>query len=1557
MSGIPGNLNNNYAAAYNSSFSGGGFATPASGGNSILNMFLPSHNIKSDMPPILDPYMGQQRSRETVDSTASIVDLGEIVTYRLQSDNENFIQREILPLVPWGTNLRTFTWAVWDFPQMEVRETPETAPPRYGSSAQARQTTTMRRWAVGQHMSDEYGRTARGQANQRHNLTQIEYSVGLQIENMDTVALFNCQAQSRDMLEKLNKYTRVNVEEALLEERNNFCLPQKEERGLQLLWEAIKRKMALWEGSATSIIMTNYMSTLVLAHPELIEYSRAGEAGVALAKDPQRSFFKAGGIDVKIYYTRQFPQRVGADLSPWQAISQIGNYHKSMEHARIAARRQCPGDYKSSERDVSIYDQESDAMQTITITDMIEHLNIWKKNGTLRAVNDPPVSDRPVDELLDTMDFLSLDPDEVITFDTLDDAFTSAGGGGSNNSGSNKRRPGSKRNPSIPSSLEIFGQLKEKDFDHASLKRVGAIMAARVLGKCGTNCGTSAQASVSLASKISAGLALYERMSRMDFDAKFVDFALKNHARDLYQSRVPGAILAIQSGTVGGETVTVFQDAGATSKDDVYRKTATALLKRDPQTSTNIVRGKDGVKAYIPLPLGTEADFPAFPETRRITNLSGYASIAGFRAMADAYHSNNPIVQQRYVVGDLLIAAEFIEALESYAQSASTICPDAQCFSNLPSGKTPVDAIGESLFNMRGPNLWMNLRKIENVVLDPRSAATWNTLGVTNPGQFMGVDHADLFAIAERVKFGTFYQNYIRAALGRYYSPTSSGEVNYITELGKSLNSRFASVKATDYTDALGKAEIGGGNYVASTKQKLLDIVQSWVSPTLVRADANGDGVVTINARTGINTLVGIANNVDWLSLSSPFVNVAFIPLFGPLRLRLFSAVIQAVILACRVFTREANLPKLINAILKFNLLMLPSVEDVNVIDAGGNVSPSLVEDNLNNDQAVIHAPQRTLVAIRNANYPPPGAETGLNRLYQQFLILLDNVFGGITVKGLSEALDALKASLEVSFAEQLTFININGDTVLPFLRDLSTSDAREPTTIPDTVNLNGNISDLMLQLFFNPDVNWTVDKLGVRWKDTPDNFGVSSPAMIGARSGITRSVYGGSVDDYTGDGDSLDTDDLGADAGLKTASFFRTSLTIPSDQLPSLFAKNSPQLSKNMFDLRVDQPGDPTNYINIDAQDDILTYVNQLHTTSPKQLGQFGASSKTDTLKWKDIPWYSIKQRMGTTYFGPLSNPNHRFSALASGLSIKANYTKSFVRSVQYIDSHCDDLERISALIWMTTPFTKSACLSFVVHNITIPFNIDLIRPHMNYLMDRAIITNTGTENLGFTAVAHQDYTVGHTVLTKEMNGHLSYWAEPIIMRPQNCFPVDNMVCVSYGPGAGIGWFDPKDYDPNSEEVASYTKPSPSSGPSRSLMALVIPFTENHTADYISTSGKLQQLEDGHGGSRAYIPSAGDNKLHYSTADRYQNVWNWRYMQDTTILQTFGEDGRHPLYNKILWGGFTTYTDCKGKTKFATLNKSGWGPNVGPGCQAIYSGLPKQFPNFRYTDKYEILA
>lgn len=1581
-------------------FTGGSFAISDPQSNTVMKMFAPGAEIQPPSTPILDPFTAKLRTRYEIPDTSKTVNLGEFVMFTTLTNKENFMTRDIYPLVDWGWSVRTFGWSIWNFPQHPVRPTPETAPPRFLASAKIGETTQLMRFSIGQHMSNEYAKTTMGQSNQGYNLEQMEYSVQETLNLLAIQELNRCQLKHRQLLEKFGDYKVVDIETLMLKEVRQFCRPQKSERGFQTLYEEVALDMARIGGKANSAILTSRINTLILAKPEMTEYYRAGPAGPAIVANPNRSFLPNG---ITVYYTKSYPERFRMKESPWESITQIGGYHKSMELQVIKdADGQYLKNYTSKVRDIHIYNQETDAMHVVPVDEMIHHSHVWREDGTVRGIFEPPATNRsrgsvitPSDIDTGYSDFLSFEPEDIAHYQTLSiqDSFQDQNARDSAiyNMHADLK---SITSDQLPKGLEVFGQLRPQHFGSHNVRETGEMIMYRLA--------TLAQMDPHVFShKISAGLRLYSEMCKHAPDLDFVNLTIKNYLWDLYTAKYTSVKEEVNAND-GNKTYLTETTHGLTL-DELYKKAMKAFLEQDDWL--NIARLKKDLNGFLPLP---KRYFPEY-DTRVFNRLTGFACYGGFRSMRDAYKSNETMITKRYIMGDLKIASDFVDVMEHIAAHIPSLLPECQSFQEVLTGKkTGGEVIAEQFFNMVGIPLWVNMKK-SNLFLLPDGS--YNKLaGVAKDAtKYHGATVVDIWnpatTSAKREALnarGEYFTDIVHASLHRFYSGESSDGSNVLETLSRMTQQRLKKYKGktTDFTTLLSKTKAMGTttfdtttNYGIKSVTDVFKLLNQWIKPTVARqvgskdawevkdkgswlADTTTVAIPKLKLSEVRDANYGVAVG---LALSSPFLEDDFMCLFGPLRLQLYGLVLQAMILACGLNDDS----KVLEAFLKFNSLMLPFFEAEKVYD-GDTVNAALAfsaSNNLiplkRNDASVgVLTNEYKLAAARKAAYH--SGSDGIPGIAQAFKTMLTEVFGDVSDSRLQADIRNIMTTLaeaertEAKYEAKLTsFVTKTTKTSLnlPFLEYLGLhgEDAQITIDNPNTTTL-----DVYAKTFIEEKLSKV---LGLRLSDSAEDYGFASQAMIGGRGGSTLHRLGMGSPHVT-------VDDMADDNNF---SFVLTPLVISADQVDDLFnGKNAPNMCKQIFDVRVGQPYDPSKYVPIDGQQEYLRNVKAINTKAIKSQYDVGSGGGTYTFHWVDVPMLRVDKRTKITFFGPSFRRGHfnRHQSLSrnhksrrggtgvgaggvsdsnvvtlpvvAGIRMSSFFTKSFVRVCNELDNNClNDLERCLALCWMTTSFTRQSFHMLQKRNIRIPMNFLIVRPHANYLMEKCAILAPGVNDLGFMAIAGKDYTTGFTTLTKEMYGHLSFWASPITMHPQNCRIIQNLMCIGYGHGGGVDWYDPVTYNPH--KVCNTNKPQ---NGSESLMCLAIPFTENITRQYIVTSGRLQHIDEGYGSSSSVAKQKGDDVPHFNTYMRYNFIWKWRDPKDSQLMQNMGNTGTYPLYNKICWSGFTLYNDTTSSTpKYATLNKGHWGENEGPTCQAIREGAVEVFPNFEYNKKYHIVA
>lgn len=651
-------------------FTGGSYGMPKSSDGTLMSRFTPSTaNGYRDLP-ILDPYSGMQRTRYEVTDTSKTVDLGTILIFSTIYNRMNFLTDEIMPIISWGASPKTFVYSVENFKSFPVPQVPETAPPRFVSSATLKESASFERYAIGFTGSSEYYKTEPGKENQKKTLKQIAMSVSDTHKNLVIAALHRAPIQQRGRLESLGQYQMYDLIKAQEREVLNFARPLKEKHGLIKLLEYYLELMQKLGGEASSIICTKEMNTLVLNLEERTDYYIAGPDGPATVRDQNRKLLPNG---MEVFYLSANTEKFGMKQSagPWQNILQIGDYSLSHEHPALRSpSKTYLQNYHTGMRENTIYDQETDGFAIITPQKMLDNCHLF-------ITSTGKLSSKP-DEVFD--DFLSV---QMVGFGKhvkIQEWLTMP------------KRPSEKivlkettdAGPTAPPNLrplEVFGHLKDVDFTVLDKIETGKMIAYKLpaIGIIGFD---------TIMEKISIGMSAFKSMCDTPINFENLGNSVAAIMRKMYIKQYGAA------GIPGAN--------GATLTENMVK-----MVKIDAKSRSKALMYVDNMDFFWPLP--SKSDLVPTPGVaQKTTDFSGYASYMGFVAMARAKSdsANSPFPY------DLLqIAYNFVEAMESLGKHLKTVLPNCTVFDHA-GDKTLGQIIAERVFNMVGLNIWVNVNSV-----------------------------------------------------------------------------------------------------------------------------------------------------------------------------------------------------------------------------------------------------------------------------------------------------------------------------------------------------------------------------------------------------------------------------------------------------------------------------------------------------------------------------------------------------------------------------------------------------------------------------------------------------------------------------------------------------------------------------------------------------------------------------------------------------------------------------------------------------------------------------
>ncbi len=842
-------------------FTGGGaFAQPPMQGNTLLNMFGPEADPIVPEAQLMNPFSGATHVRREVPDSATMVNLPEVVIFLMTTDGQNFMLEAVLPLVRWGWALRTITQRGLIFPRMPIPETPETAPYRTSIFGGFIETTNFTRFAAGTQYSMEYYKTAQGKNHQTYDLYRLSLSVSEMLNDRCYGALLGCKKQVAMRFASMGEFRSIDVRKALQQDVLHWNWVIKEEYGFQKQFEDVLRIVAKFQGSVTAAIVPSIVNSLILARPEMLKYYLAGPAGPGRVTDQNRSLIPQGQIT--IFTPRHTPERVGATIPPTMGGSQIGNYHKSLELPEVrSGSDEYLRAYDSYCRGIGLYCPERDRVVYIPPMELLDHCNLFGAAGKVRGLSGKGGRD--------TNDFLTLTQADV------DDRFRSEPPEFPKPSPSGKQqRPpaasGRKKNMK-GGPMKIFGQLRLAHFSATDRMETGRMLLFRLEERY-----------PKMASAISAGLELYKNMCQAAPDLDFVDHVLRSNVATLYKKRWSSA----EDGTLDldvAEGRPVAPPAFARSMGWVRDPQATddqELMERAHQALAEY----DGVAGYAAL-INAEVDLscPPLPIKKRLihdtdfgkdhkfSNLTGYASYEGFRAMAKLWSSDPSSAESEYDAEVLKVGTEFVRALEAAAERLEELLPGfADGEVDIKKGESIPRMIAERGLGMCAIPLWMNSRKVGSVILSKDRLDKQKQF----PSAF---DYTDGKKVAEAIG------EVSAVLLGRYFSSDDSSP-SLLTEFVRVVGDRIKRTKAP-YIEQKDKADSFARlkSIVEPTRKLDEEEVGTKISGLYKKKDfQNQEKRPTLGLRP-----------------NNPFWNLVF--LWSPLRLAVFGALLELLIQATQL--------------------------------------------------------------------------------------------------------------------------------------------------------------------------------------------------------------------------------------------------------------------------------------------------------------------------------------------------------------------------------------------------------------------------------------------------------------------------------------------------------------------------------------------------------------------------------------------------------------------------------------------------------------------------------
>lgn len=299
---------------------------------------------------------------------------------------------------------------------------------------------------------------------------------------------------------------------------------------------------------------------------------------------------------------------------------------------------------------------------------------------------------------------------------------------------------------------------------------------------------------------------------------------------------------------------------------------------------------------------------------------------------------------------------------------------------------------------------------------------------------------------------------------------------------------------------------------------------------------------------------------------------------------------------------------------------------------------------------------------------------------------------------------------------------------------------------------------------------------------------------------------------------------------------------------------------------------------------------------------------------------------------FGSINRPEERLTRGEKALEILQNRASmSFAKHIELLEEYgASEMQKAFARVYLMMRLTKQNLLRLERHNVAVPMNFLLFRPHMQYSTSAIIKCQSGGGS-GIVPIGNSNLMVEHSAMQKKALAHFTTHYRAVPLYPQNIHVAPDVKSEAVEGGAGCRFYTEDSYrEMNNDNLVN------------SLICVPIPATECNFPDVIDAAGRFYV---------DYEISQQVEMLHYSTAVRANLAMRFRDKgradsETPTLLP-----GRKTHVNRRMYQGhYQEYNNGTGKWDIIHVNKGHWDKNVYAGCREIRDGKLAVFKEQQYT-------
>ena len=209
--------------------------------------------------------------------------------------------------------------------------------------------------------------------------------------------------------------------------------------------------------------------------------------------------------------------------------------------------------------------------------------------------------------------------------------------------------------------------------------------------------------------------------------------------------------------------------------------------------------------------------------------------------------------------------------------------------------------------------------------------------------------------------------------------------------------------------------------------------------------------------------------------------------------------------------------------------------------------------------------------------------------------------------------------------------------------------------------------------------------------------------------------------------------------------------------------------------------------------------------------------------------------------------------------------------------------LEKALIHIYEALPITKQALYRFAQHNIVVPINFLVTRPHMTYRTLFAIKCLAGRE-MGSTYYRPGLFEIGNDAKVQGQFGSFTFYMKAIVKQPKHVRIAKHIYLSGYVGGTGVVPIHPDSYVAGKGDYTG-----------QSIIVLALPYSTDIKGIF-SLTGTLTL------GEHASYSLEHDGSIQYETAVRYNKIWGWNAANQGESYESSPWDGvSESMNNNVL--------------------------------------------------------